>query len=237
MKIAVYAIAKDEERFADRWVDALEDADYIFVSDTGSKDRTPKFLRSRGVMVTHISIDPWRFDDARNAALALVPASVDVCVSLDLDEVIQPGWREELERIWTPNTGCVYHKIIAGWEFYNCRIHSRRGWRWKYPCHEGLYGSGDDSPGPSVTTSAIIVKHEPDDSKPRSSYLPLLQLGLRENPNDPRMLHYCGREYMYRGMYREAAELLERYLTLQSHFAAERALTAKYLAECWSRLS
>jgi len=37
-------------------------------------------------------VHPWRFDVARNAALALVPDNV--CISPDLDDVLPEGWRE-----------------------------------------------------------------------------------------------------------------------------------------------
>lgn len=40
-KICVYAIAKNEEQFVDRWVDSMSEADVIVVLDTGSTDRIP----------------------------------------------------------------------------------------------------------------------------------------------------------------------------------------------------
>ena len=39
MKISVYAIAKNEEKFADDWVNSMKEADEIVVLDTGSTDR------------------------------------------------------------------------------------------------------------------------------------------------------------------------------------------------------
>ena len=39
MKIAVYAIAKNEEAFVTRWVESAADADYVVLLDTGSSDR------------------------------------------------------------------------------------------------------------------------------------------------------------------------------------------------------
>ena len=59
-------------------------------------------LRAPGRQAARDLDRPWRFDQARNAALALVPDDVDICVSLDLDELIMPGWRRVLEGLWKP---------------------------------------------------------------------------------------------------------------------------------------
>ena len=48
MKICVYAIAKNEEQFVDRWVDSMSEADWVCVLDTGSTDRTVEKLADRG---------------------------------------------------------------------------------------------------------------------------------------------------------------------------------------------
>ena len=74
LKIAVYAIAKNEEQHVERFMSSARAADVIVVADTGSTDGTVAALQSAGAAVHEIHISPWRFDDARNAALALVPA-------------------------------------------------------------------------------------------------------------------------------------------------------------------
>jgi len=100
MKICVYAISKNEEKFVNRFVDSILDADGIYVLDTGSTDETVNLLRARGVHVKQEIIDPWRFDVARNLSLEMVPTDADICICMDLDEVIEDGWREKLEGIW-----------------------------------------------------------------------------------------------------------------------------------------
>ena len=88
-KVCVYAICKDEEQFVDRWFDSMQEADEIYVLDTGSTDQTVEKLKVRGVRVEKKIIIPWRFDVARNELLKLVPADCDVCVCTDLDEVLK----------------------------------------------------------------------------------------------------------------------------------------------------
>ena len=73
MKICVYAICKNEQAFAERWMASMGEADAVYVLDTGSTDDTVAKLTALGAQVTVERIDPWRFDTARNHSLALVP--------------------------------------------------------------------------------------------------------------------------------------------------------------------
>ena len=110
MKIYVYAIAKNEEKFARRWLASMSEADGIFVLDTGSEDDTVRILRDGGAYVVTERIAPWRFDTARNHALSLVPEDADLCVSTDLDEVFRPGWRAALEKCLFPGVTRVRYR-------------------------------------------------------------------------------------------------------------------------------
>ena len=71
--MCVYAIARNEEKFVNRWVDSILDADKIIVLDTGSTDNTVNILKERGVEVHQKTFKPWRFDVARNESLKLIP--------------------------------------------------------------------------------------------------------------------------------------------------------------------
>jgi glycosyltransferase involved in cell wall biosynthesis len=217
LKIAVYAIAKQEEKFAARFCEAAKDADLIFVADTGSTDDTVKILRENGATVAKISIRPWRFDDARNACLAMLPDDIRVCVSLDLDEVLQPGWREEIERVWVDGTTRLRYGFDwgAGIVFKYEKIHARHGYRWKNPCHE--------FPIPDVRldgcerwaeTDMLMVIHKPDNTKSRGQYLDLLRVSIEEDPLDPRNAFYYARELSFHSRWQEAISQAERYLAL-----------------------
>ena len=52
MRIAVYAICKNESQFVDRWMDSMSEADQVVVLDTGSTDDTVERLKKRGAQVT-----------------------------------------------------------------------------------------------------------------------------------------------------------------------------------------
>ena len=231
MKVAVYAICRDEAAFASRFMATAREADVVCIADTGSVDGAPEAFAAEGAVV--------HFDDARNAALALVPADVDVCVSLDVDEVLSPGWRAALERAWTPaNTRASYIFVAShlpdgspGVQFINNRAHARRGYRWRHACHEGLYP--DRLQENAVFVPGMRVDHHPDTRKSRSSYFPLLQAAAREEPQDPRMAHYFARELYYERRWAEAIAEFERYLTLAADCSrAERSSAMIYVAKC-----
>jgi len=146
MKIAVYTIALNEETNVQEWYDSAKDADYLLIADTGSTDKTKRIAKKLGIKVVDISIKPWRFDDARNAALALLPDDIDMCVSLDMDERLSKGWREDLESI-DPSFTQLQYRYVWSWrdpksrtqpqvEYLLNKVHARHGYRWKHIVHE-----------------------------------------------------------------------------------------------------
>ena len=242
MKIVVYAIAKNEAAFVDRWMDSMSEADAVVVLDTGSTDDTPARLRARGAFVEEARIVPWRFDTARNRSLALVPKDADICVCTDLDEVFHPGWRKILEAAWKPGTARASYRYTwsftpegkEGVVFWIEKIHARRGWRWTHPVHEVLSWAGPGEPGPTLPIPGIQIDHHPDPKKSRAQYLPLLELSVKEDPDDDRNLHYLGREYLYCGRYDDCIRTLLRHLSLpRATWADERAASMRFLAQAF----
>ena len=113
MKICVYAICKNEEKFIKRWYDSVKRADGIYVLDTGSTDNSVKLLKSLGVNVKQEIIKPWRFDVARNKSLEMIPDDYDVCICLDLDEVLVSGWYEVVQALW--KDGLTRIRYVYNW--------------------------------------------------------------------------------------------------------------------------
>lgn len=242
-KICVYAISKNEEKFVKRWYESVKEADSVYVLDTGSTDKTISMLKDLGVNVSVKEIKPWRFDVARNESLKLVPEDCDICVCIDIDEVISKGWRKKLEEIWDDNTNHL--RYIYNWShddngkplvsFYYEKIHARNGFKWIYPVHEILRFSGEKEV--FKTTNEIIVDHYPDSTKSRSNYLPLLELSVKENPDNDRNMHYLGREYMFHGKYNEAIDMLIKHLNLKSAtWKDERCASMRFIARCYKYL-
>lgn len=245
MKIAVYAIALNEEAHAQRFCDAAKDADLIFVADTGSTDGTVEALQANGATVSHIHISPWRFDDARNAALAMLPKDVDVCVSLDLDEILQPGWREEIERVWESGKTTRLHYMFdwgggtsaggGGICFHYEKIHSRFGHRWKNACHE--HPVADRIEEVHAWTDFLLAVHKPDSGKSRGQYLPLLEVAAKEDQNDPRTAFYYARELSFHQRWHDAIFECRRYLALpNANWNTERCYAMRVIGRCYAEL-
>ena len=244
-KVCVYAISKNEEKFVNRWVNSMREADEIYVLDTGSTDNTVKKLKKLGVKVTKKKITPWRFDVARNESLKLVPIDTDICVCTDLDEIFVDGWREKLEKLWDTNTTRLAYNF--NWlldennkpkvNFYIEKIHNRNDYIWTHPVHEVLTYIGNKTENKKYTNE-ITVNHYPDTNKSRSSYLPLLELSVKEHPEDDRNVHYLGREYMYYGKWNESIDTLIKHLKLPTAtWKDERCASMRFIARCYQRLN
>lgn len=101
-KICVYAICKNELRFVEQWYNSVKEADYVVVLDTGSTDGTFEKLKELGVTVEQKIFDPFRFDEARNASLELIPDDYDLKIFVDLDEYFDLGWSDKLRNLEFP---------------------------------------------------------------------------------------------------------------------------------------
>lgn len=240
-KIVVYAISKNEEKFVNRWINSMKEADEIYVLDTGSTDNTVNLLKENGANVTQKIIKPWRFDVARNLSLDLVPQDADICVCTDLDEVFKPGWRKTLEENWNNSTRVRYNynwsldeKDNPIINFHLDKIHTRNNYKWEHPVHEVLKYQKDNEI--FTTIDEITLNHYPDSAKSRSSYLTLLELSIKEKPNDDRNMHYLGREYMYYNQNDKAIKTLKKHLKLESAtWKDERCASMRFIARCYAR--
>lgn len=243
MKIAVYTIALNESEFVQRWYESAKDADYILILDTGSDDDTVEIAKKLGITVKNSpKQEQFRFDVARNASLECLPDDIDYCISLDMDEVLAPGWRDALESALqsAPNATRPRYEYIWSWTkdgspdliYFGDKIHSRHGYKWKHPVHEVLTTYGDTRET-QIIVPGLRIEHYPDQSKPRSQYLNLLKLAVEEDKEDNRNQFYYARELYFYKNYEEAAKLFRTYLeNPRSTWTSERGAALRYLAKC-----
>jgi len=239
MKIAAYTIALNEEAHVERWANSVRDADYRIVLDTGSTDNTVQKLRDLGVTVYEQRITPWRFDMARNAALSLVPLDADVCISLDMDEFMEEGYRAEIEKAWQANTTRLSYIYVFDYKpgaakqdgFHIDKMHARQGYEWRRPVHETVFAI-DPSKEVLASNPKVVMNQIQDRSKPtRGNYLPLMRMAHDEDRNDSQIAFWYGRELMWANDKDEASTVLQRYLDLPtSRWDAERSEALIYLA-------
>lgn len=227
--VGVYGICKNESEFIKRCYESVKDADFIVFCDTGSTDETMDTLvklvherseehgieeelttrevdgkivevdLNRSMTVLQICVSPWRFDDARNTALMVMSPDVDLCISIDADEMLQPGWRSLIDEAILNElrtTGRVvtryHHRFSTIWnwnspeqqesksEHWHERIHPRKGYLWKLPVHEVLVSVDQEKIG---WIPDLMMIQKPDLQKSRSSYLDLLKISLKEDPH------------------------------------------------------
>lgn len=242
-KVCVYAICKNESKNARRWYNSMKEADEVIVLDTGSTDDTVEILKSLGAKVYIKEYPNFRFDDARNDSLDLVPLDCDICVCTDIDECFNSGWREKVEKVWDSNVHRLSYKIIwnvldngkEGLVYYISKIHKRENFKWIHAIHEILEYTGSEYCN-TVTLDSVYLTHYQDKNKSRANYLKLLELDAMERPNDARSMHYLGREYMYYNMLDKAILVLKKHLTMEnSNWPAERAASMRYIAMCYER--
>jgi hypothetical protein len=154
-----------------------------------------------------------------------------------MDEVLVPGWREKLEGI-KPETTRPRYRYTWSWkedgtpglQYGGDKIHARHGYRWKHPVHEVIV---PDRINEIQEWTDVEIHHYPDNSKSRSSYLPLLALSVQEDPADDRNAYYYARELFFYNQYDLAIKEFNRYLEMpNARWGAERASAHRYLAKC-----
>lgn len=234
MKIAVYTIALNEEKFVERWYESAKDADYLLIADTGSTDKTVRLAKKLGINVIKISIKPWRFDDARNAALASLPDDIDMCIALDMDEVLDEGWREALEK----TTGTqIHYKYRYNWQNVDqtipglitsqAKVHARHGYRWKYIVHEYIYADRNENHNIEISEDFGIT-HYPDEEKSRSQYDKMIKDALDEEPDSHRYQLYYAKSLVSTDP-EQAAKEFRKYIFMKDDGRLKTDICASYI--------
>lgn len=236
IKIAVYTIAKNESHFVDRWCDSNKEADLRLVCDTGSTDDTIKKLKDQNVSVISTSIIPWRFDVARNTALNLLPKDIDVCIWQDLDEMLLPGWRQELEKIWEENTTVVNHRYRNNnnpWQWHS-KIHARHNCIWQGVVHETLKWS---VPEKEIWTTNIYLDEKQDTEKNRKNYMQLLEKKISEGDRDWKTFYFLANDQQSQGMMTSSiASRINSFKLCNDNDKISRAYIAKNIASSYYQI-
>lgn len=224
-RICLYAICGDNERDEDftRWFGVASEADGSLVLFTGSDDAVYRKLEAcageiRNCLVFRQGVDTeepktFRFDEARNEAIGLAEYAFpdcDVFFTIDMDEYMAPGWAKTIKDRWNKRK---HQRISYSHRHFQSELPASRnwghakGWRWKYPCHEVMVRERTgkiwyDYSEELNLDDRLEVVHYRNPDKPRSSYLPLLEIRWSENKESVD-LAYLLREYMYNQMYDE----------------------------------
>jgi glycosyltransferase involved in cell wall biosynthesis len=223
-RYAVYGIYKNEEKFIERFLASVREADEIVLCDTGTTDRTNEIIadfqqRNPEVNLStySISVQPWRFDDAYNAALALVGGDIDLCINMGMDEMLMENWRSVLDVRWDIRYTRYYHKFQTDWgngsvsRHNHDRPHVRCGYIWRLPVHEILEYSGEER---TCWNHDFWIYHAPDTKKARSSYMSLMEISAKERPDVWKTWGFLAGEYMAARRYDDALAAVDKAMAL-----------------------
>lgn len=235
MKVGVYAIALNEEAFLERWYESAKEADCVLLADTGSSDKTFEIAEKLGVNVYRIKVSPWRFDVAKNTALNLLPADIDIAVSLDLDEVLLPGWRKKTEEVWQEGATVLNHRYRhnGGEWWWHSKIHARHGCMWKGAVHETVHWM---VPEKTIWCEDIYLDEKQNISKDRSRYLDLLIKKIEEGDSEWKTYYFLANEYEAIGNLKMALNYREKGYDKVTDGPVVKSYVAKNIASTHAAL-
>jgi len=142
MSLSVIIIAKDAEATVRRCLESVAWADEIVVVENGSADRTADIARELGAKV-HQTADWPGYGQQKNRALDL--ATSDWLFSLDADEWVTPGLRDEIRSAIAGRGETVAFRIPRKSSFCG-RFMRHSGWWPDYVVRVFKRGNGRFSP-------------------------------------------------------------------------------------------
>ena len=213
--LTVYAICKNEVENISKYLNSFGEADYVCILDTGSTDGTWKLLQEKqkefpNLIISQRTIIPWRYDEARNISMTLIPKETTIFFMADLDEVIkEPGWCNIVKSRWDPlfDRGMYTYNRDVGENdtvirsIPEYRLHSSDWYKWVNIVHEALVNHAGRKQFyvETCTEVPITVWHYPDPNK-QTNYMELCENDLLESPDDYVMRLQLAIEYDVRGI-------------------------------------
>lgn len=231
IKISACLIVKNEKDHIQDVLSSLSGVDEIVIVDTGSLDNTVELARSFTDKVFTDYVWNDDFAGARNHALS--KCTGDWVLSIDADEVLEPGGIEKIRKIIETATADQWHFSVEMTAKSNGQKHNLpRIMRndgsvsWVGAAHETL------SPVQANRTDVVITygyssAHALDPDR----MLRILAKLVNGPAGTPRDLYYYAREYWYRKDYINAARLFEEYVTIAT-WVPEKADALLYIARC-----
>lgn len=230
--VAVAMIVKNEEAMLARCLESIKGADAIYISDTGSVDRTIEIARK---YTSNVFTD-YIWDDDFSGAQNFIKSKVkeDWILSIDADEYLDCDFSEVRKAIELGKDYISCHMIAEGshkLEFQFSRLfRNDQNIFWVQPIHKhlNLPGSGEE-----VGSVRIVFGYSPAHQNDPDRTLRILEKTVSEEPEPGRNLYYLGREYWYKQKFKECTSTLGRYVQVSS-WDAEKAEAFLIMSQCYS---
>ncbi len=236
--ISLCMIVKNEEMHIARCLDSVAElVDEIIIVDTGSVDRTVEIASNYTSMVCSHA---WKddFADARNYSFS--KATMDYCMWMDADDVLEESEREkflQLKRTLSLDVDVVMMKYHTSFDecgnpsfsyFRERWIRNCSKYRWIGEVHEVIPPTGN------VIYSDIAICHKKIKAGDPNRNLKIYQKALAAGKHlDPRQQYYYGRELFYHKQYEEAASVLEEFLLSESGWVENKIEACSVCANCY----
>lgn len=215
--ISLCMIVKNEDAVLARCLSSLSDCvDEIIIIDTGSEDKTKEVAYQYTDYVYDFT---WADDFALARNYSFSKATMEYCMWLDADDVIQAADREqfrELKASLDPSVQVVmmkYHTAfdeqgIPTFSYYRERlIKNKSEMLWKGFIHEVIEPIG------RVEYSECAVTHKGDGASDPNRNLRIFQKMLDKGiAFEPRMQFYYARELYYHQKYEEAIQMFLTFI-------------------------
>ena len=229
LPISVCIITKNEEKFLETCLKKLSRYDWeIVVTDTGSTDNTVKIAKQYAQQVHHFT---WcnDFSAARNYCVS--KASHDWILNVDSDEYLMN--EEKPEQLITQLSVCMknpesigliqqINPFLSGNQQSTAvepigRFFHRKYYTYTGSIHEQLQPLNPHC-NPSHLDTLIQVFHEgyanPDILRKKSERnIKLLEVSLKNDPEDPYLYYQLGQSYFVLGEYEKACSIFQKGLT------------------------
>lgn len=241
--IATNIICKDSEATIVETIESISKCtDFLNITDTGSTDKTKQLIEETCKKLNF----PYKLTDfvwvndfaaARNFNFSQVPPEADWLVWVDSDDVIiedVPGKLREMAKSLDPRIGAVwfpYHYAFD--EFSNVTtlfirerlLRSSFGWKWISRVHETV---GSVQPCAMTKDASIIIKHISKHGDRSERNFALLEIMLKEEPQNKRVWLYMGHQFFAIGKWEKAVEWYTKFSSCQDVLPIERFQALTY---------
>ncbi len=231
MKISACLIVKNEKDHIKDVLSSLAGVDEIVVVDTGSQDNTVELART---FTDKVFTDyAWADDFAAARNHALSKCTGDWILSIDGDEVLEPGGVEKIRNVIEHATADQLHFSVVMSSKGTAQKHNLPrlfrndgSVKWVGAAHETLY------PVQANRTDVLITYgHSTAHALDPDRMMRILAKLVYSDAGTPRDLYYYAREHWYKQDYVQACRLFNEYISVAT-WIPEKADAYVYIARC-----
>jgi predicted O-methyltransferase YrrM len=204
MNVTLYAIAKNEEKNIEKFIENSKKFYTTVVVDTGSTDNTVQLLRDSGITVYEHpqTKEEFDFSVARNQALSYV--ETDWAFSLDFNEDVNDFYPDNLDFIQNDITALKHLRFNDDGngdpqqsQEVHIRFHKKENYKWHNSVHETPHFIPSEKfpEEVSVDTSIKIIKKLKSSISKELFYLSICEREYKKDPTNTFYLWFIFNHY------------------------------------------